>query len=224
MSGAARSLRVVVVDDHPVFREGLAAMLDALPDIDVIGEAADGLHAVALTEADAPDVVVMDLHMPELDGVEATRRITATCPDTAVLVLTMLEDDTSVTAALQAGARGYLVKEADRTEIVRAIAAVASGQAIFGASLAQRLLSSIGVPADQSPAQVGDFAFLTDREHEILELIAHGMTNAAIAVRLVISDKTVRNHVSNIFAKLGVSDRAAAVARARDAGYGNATA
>lgn len=224
MSSAARSLRVVVVDDHPVFREGLAAMLDALPDIEVIGEAADGLHAVALAEAETPDVVVMDLHMPELDGVEATRRITATCPDTAVLVLTMLEDDASVAAALQAGARGYLVKEADRTEIVRAIAAVASGQAIFGASLAQRLLSSVGVPADQSPAQVGDFAFLTDREHEIVELVAHGMTNPAIAARLVISDKTVRNHVSNIFAKLGVSDRAAAVARARDAGYGTATA
>jgi DNA-binding NarL/FixJ family response regulator len=224
MSGAARTLRVVVVDDHPVFREGLAAMLDALPDIDVVGEAADGLQAVAMTEANAPDVVVMDLHMPELDGVEATRRITATCADTAVLVLTMLDDDASVAAALDAGARGFLVKEADRTEIVRAIAAVASGQAIFGASLARRLLSSVGIAVGRSSTQVGDFVFLTDREHEVLDLVALGLTNAAIAARLVISDKTVRNHVSNIFAKLHITDRAAAVARARDAGYGTGTA
>lgn len=223
MSGAARSLRVVVVDDHPVFREGLAAMLDALPDIDVVGEAADGLQAVAITEVNAPDVVVMDLHMPELDGVEATRRITATCADTAVLVLTMLDDDASVAAALDAGARGFLAKEADRTEIVRAIAAVASGQAIFGASLARRLLSSVGISVGRSSAQVGDFVFLTDREHEVLDLVALGLTNAAIAARLVISDKTVRNHVSNIFAKLHITDRAAAVARARDAGYGTGT-
>jgi DNA-binding NarL/FixJ family response regulator len=213
--------RVLVVDDHQMFREGLAAMLDSLPDVAVVGTAGDGAEAIAAADDLAPDIVIMDLHMPRMDGVEATRRIVANRPDTAVLVLTMLEDDHSVFSALEAGASGYLLKESGRAELERAIHAVAAGQSILDRPVARRVLASTRRPPDQRGSPDRDaFPFLTAREHEVLELLARGLTNSAIAARLFLSEKTVRNHVSNIFTKLHVTDRAAAVARARDAGYG----
>lgn len=207
---------VVVVDDHPMFREGLAAFVDLLPDATVVGQAGSGEEAIELVGRTAPDVVLMDLHMPGMNGVEATRRIVAGHPGTAVLVLTMLNDDASIVAAMQAGARGYLLKEATPDEIRRAIGAVAAGDAIFGAGVADRVLASVA-NRQARPAALRD---LTEREHEILDLVAAGLTNSAIATRLFLSEKTVRNYVSQLFTKLGVNDRAAAVAKARDAGYG----
>jgi DNA-binding NarL/FixJ family response regulator len=214
-------LRVVVADDHPMFREGLAATIDGLPRSKVVGQAATGLEAVELAQQAQPDVVVMDLHMPQMNGIDATRHITQRYPQVAVLVLTMLEDDASVVSAMQAGARGYLLKEANRAEIGRALEAVAAGEVIFGPSVAARVLTLFSATtAIQQPGQSA-FPELTDREQEILELVARGLTNPAIASRLYLSEKTVRNHVSNVFAKLHVTDRAAAVARARDRGYGS---
>jgi DNA-binding NarL/FixJ family response regulator len=214
-------LRVVVADDHPMFREGLAATIDGLPRSKVVGQAATGLEAVELAQQAQPDVVVMDLHMPQMNGIDATRHITQRYPQVAVLVLTMLEDDASVVSAMQAGARGYLLKEANRADIGRALEAVAAGEIIFGPSVAARVLTLFS--ATTAVQQSGQSAFpeLTDREQEILELVARGLTNPAIASRLYLSEKTVRNHVSNVFAKLHVTDRAAAVARARDRGYGS---
>jgi DNA-binding NarL/FixJ family response regulator len=214
-------LRVVVADDHPMFREGLAATIDGLPGSKVVGQAATGLEAVKLAQQAQPDVVVMDLHMPQMNGIDATRHITQRYPQVAVLVLTMLEDDASVISAMQAGARGYLLKEANRADIGRALEAVAAGEIIFGPSVAARVLTLFSATtAVQQPGQPA-FPELTDREQEILELVARGLTNPAIASRLYLSEKTVRNHVSNVFAKLHVTDRAAAVARARDRGYGS---
>jgi DNA-binding NarL/FixJ family response regulator len=214
-------LRVVVADDHPMFREGLAATIDGLPGSKVVGQAATGLEAVELAQQAQPDVVVMDLHMPQMNGIDATRHITQRYPQVAVLVLTMLEDDASVVSAMQAGARGYLLKEANRADIGRALEAVAAGEIIFGPSVAARVLMLFSATtAVQQPGQPA-FPELTDREQEILELVARGLTNPAIASRLYLSEKTVRNHVSNVFAKLHVTDRAAAVARARDRGYGS---
>jgi DNA-binding NarL/FixJ family response regulator len=213
-------LRVVVADDHPMFREGLAATIDGLPRSKVVGQAATGLEAVELAQQAQPDVIVMDLHMPQLNGIDATRHISQRHPQVAVLVLTMLEDDASVVSAMQAGARGYLLKEANRAEIARALEAVVAGEVIFGPSVAARVLTIFSTTtASQQPGQPA-FPELTDREQEILELVARGLTNSAIASRLFLSEKTVRNHVSNVFAKLHVTDRAAAVARARDRGYG----
>ena len=207
---------VVVVDDHPMFREGLAGLIDVLADATLVGQAGSGEEALPIVAATDPDVVLMDLHMPGMGGIEATRRIAADHPRTAVLVLTMLRDDASIVAAMQAGARGYLLKEATPDEIRRAVAAVAGGEAIFGAGVADRILA--GVAGGRArPAGMRD---LTEREHEILDLLAGGLTNSAIAGRLFLSEKTVRNYVSQLFAKLGVGDRAAAVAKARDAGYG----
>jgi DNA-binding NarL/FixJ family response regulator len=214
-------LRVVVADDHPMFREGLAATIASLPRREVVGQAATGLEAVELADQAQPDVVVMDLHMPQMNGIDATRHITQTHPQVAVLVLTMLEDDASVVSAMQAGARGYLLKEANRAEIARALEAVAAGEVIFGPSVAARVLALFNTAAGaHQPGQVAAFPELTEREQEILELVARGLSNPAIASRLFLSEKTVRNHVSNVFAKLHVTDRAAAVARARDRGYG----
>jgi len=209
-------IRVVVVDDHPMFREGLTMFLTSDDGIEVVGQAGSGVEALAVAAETKPDVVLMDLHMPQMSGIEATRKLLADQPDAAVLALTMLDDDASVVAALNAGARGYLLKEATPDEIVRGIRAVAAGDAIFGSGVADKVLSGIG----SRPARPAELRNLTDREHEVLDLLATGLTNSAIASRLYLSEKTVRNYVSGLFTKLGVEDRAAAVAKARDAGYG----
>ena len=210
------TVRVLVVDDHPLFREGLRALIADSPGTDLVGLAADGDEAVAITLAERPDVVVMDLRMPGLNGIDATRRIVQALPEVAVLVLTMVEEDASIFAAMRAGARGYVLKGAEPETILRSISVVAAGEAIFGAAVASRLNQFF---AARAPA--GAFPDLTGREREILDLMATGATNATIAARIGLSEKTVRNNVSNVFAKLRVADRAAAVARARDAGLGN---
>jgi DNA-binding NarL/FixJ family response regulator len=220
MNEQEQVLRVVVADDHPMFREGLAATIASLPGKKVVGQAATGLEAIELAQQAQPDVVVMDLHMPHMNGIDATRHITQAHPQVAVLVLTMLEDDASVVSAMQAGARGYLLKEANRAEIARALEAVAAGEVIFGPSVAARVLSLFNTTPDARRPGQAAFPELTEREQEILELVARGLSNPAIASRLFLSEKTVRNHVSNVFTKLHVTDRAAAVARARDRGYG----
>ena len=207
--------RVLVVDDHPLFREGLCGLIRELPSVDLAGQASTGEEALELVAATEPDVVLMDLHMPGIGGIEATRRMTAAHPGTAVLVLTMLDDDQTLRAAVAAGARGYLLKESTPDEIVGAINSVVSGQAIFGGAIGARVLAAL---SSRPPSRSVDG--LTDREEEVLDLLARGLTNAAIAERLGLSGKTVRNHVSNLFTKLGVADRAAAVAKARDAGFG----
>ncbi|MFC4061336.1 response regulator [Planomonospora corallina] len=209
-------ITALVVDDHPVFRQGLRGLLGAM-DIEVVGEAADGQEAVALAAELQPDVVVMDLQMPNGNGIEATRTITRTSPRIGVLVLTMFHDDDSVFAAMRAGARGYLLKEAGAEEIGRAVRAVAAGEAIYGPRIARRVLAFFaGLPGPALPA----FPELTEREREVLELVAQGRSNTEIAGILFLSGKTVRNHVSNIFMKLQVADRAQAIVRAREAGLG----
>ncbi|HEX5427000.1 MAG TPA: response regulator transcription factor [Pedococcus sp.] len=211
-------VRVLLVDDHPVFRHGMRSLLEAVPDVEVVGEGRDGSEAVELAGRLRPDVVVMDLNMPGLDGVAATREICGALPDTGVLVLTMFEDDDSVFAAMRAGARGYLVKGADSPEVLRAIEGVAAGDAIFGPTVAQRVLGYLTRPLSSRDERL--FPDLTSREREILELIAAGSGNVTIAQRLFLSPKTVRNNVSNIFVKLQVADRAEAIVRARRAGLG----
>ena len=211
-------IRVLLVDDHPAFLEGLALLLSDADDLEVVGRALDGEAACRLHAELAPDVVIMDLHMPGTGGIEATRRITEADPSTAVLVLTMVEDDDSVFAALRAGARGYILKGAGRDDVLRAIDAVREGEAIFGPGVAQRILGYWANAGHAAPPVA--FPELTDREREVLELIAQGLNNAEIARRFVLSPKTVRNHISNIFSKLHVADRAQAIVRARDAGLG----
>jgi DNA-binding NarL/FixJ family response regulator len=210
-------LRILVADDHAAFRSGLEALLSTIAGFEVVGEAATGEEAVAGAAATQPDVVVMDLNMPGIDGIEATRRITATSPHIAVLVLSMSDDDDQVFGALKAGARGYLLKGADRAELVRAIRSVSSGEAIFGPAIARRLVAFF---AARPAFEVTVFPELTDREREILDMVARGLNNSEITQRLVLSPKTVRNHVSNIFSKLQVADRAQAIVRAREAGLG----
>jgi DNA-binding NarL/FixJ family response regulator len=212
-----RPVRVVIADDHPLFRQGLVALITDAADTELAGVAADGDEAVAVALRERPDVVVMDLRMPGRSGVEATRAICRELPDVAVLVLTMVDEDGSVFAAMRAGARGYVLKGAGPEEILRSILVVADGEAIFGPYVAARLTSFFA--AAEGPA-VTPFPDLTAREREILTLMATGAGNGAIAARLGLTEKTVRNNVSNVFAKLRVADRAAAVARARDAGLG----
>ena len=210
-------IRILVADDHPGFRSGLRALLGAQTGLVLVGEAETGTEAVELAATLQPDVILMDLSMPGLDGIAATRRIVDTSPHIAVVVLTMADDDAAVFDALRAGARGYLLKGADRIELARAIRAVAAGEAIFGPNVARRLMAYFtSAPTSPIPA----FPELSDREREVLELIARGMSNQQIVDRLVISPKTVRNHVSNIFSKMQVRDRAEAVVRAREAGLG----
>jgi DNA-binding NarL/FixJ family response regulator len=212
-------MRVLVVDDHPLYREGLAMALETMEDVEVVGQAADGTTATELARSLAPDVVIMDLHLPGMSGVEATRQLLADRPNTRVLVLTMLEGDSSLFAAMRAGARGYVLKGADRGEIERALRTVAAGEVVFSSGVAASVTAwfRTGGSGAQEP-----FPELTEREREVLDLVARGLTNAEIAARLVVSDKTVRNHVSNVFAKLHVTNRSGAVARARDAGLGGA--
>jgi DNA-binding NarL/FixJ family response regulator len=210
-------LRVLIADDHPMFLTGLRAVLSDSDRIALVGEATDGQRAIDLAGELRPDVVVMDLHMPGTGGIEATRAIVEQHPDIAVLVLTMAHDDDSVFAAVRAGARGYLLKGADGEELVRAICAVAGGEAVFGPGIAQRVLGYLSTPPDQPQA---GFPELTGREREVVELLAQGMGNQAIATRLSLSPKTVMNYLSNVFAKLQVADRYEMIVRARDAGYG----
>lgn len=214
-------LHVLIADDHPVFLGGLRALLSTQTHIDVVGEATTGAEAVTLASELQPDVVVMDLHMPDLDGVAATRHIVQDSPRIGVLVLTMFDDDDSVFAAMRAGARGYILKGTNQADIVRAVELVGAGGAMFGPLVAQRVIEFFARPRTTGPGSA--FPQLTEREHEILELVAQGQSNQAIAGRLRISDKTVRNHVSNIFTKLAVADRAQAVIRAREAGLGGTT-
>jgi DNA-binding NarL/FixJ family response regulator len=213
-------IRVLLADDHPVYRDGLAALLASVDGLDVVGTAQDGEVAVALAAELQPDVVVMDVQMPGLDGIEATRRLTAANPHIGVVILTMGEEDATLFSAMQAGARGYLLKGANQAEIVRAVTAVARGEAIFGPAIARRIAEFFaGGPAAGAAAEQA-FPQLTAREREILELVAAGRSNAQIAATLFLSPKTVRNNVSNIFAKLHVADRAEAIVRAREAGLG----
>lgn len=209
-------IRILIADDHPVFRYGLRALLSAEPTTEVIGEATTGEEALAQALSLQPDVILMDLNMPGVNGIEATRRIVAEIPHVNILVLTMFDDDDSVFAAMRAGARGYLLKGAEGEETVRAIRVVSGGEAIFSPSIARRLMQYFGASRPTAPPQL--FPDLTEREREILTLIAQGYTNPAIAEKLVLSPKTVRNHVSNIFSKLQVAGRAEAIIRARDAG------
>jgi len=210
-------LRLLIADDHVLVRRGLRAVLGTVPGFEIAAEAGTGREAVALAASIQPDVILMDLQMPELNGIEATRQIVATQPDARVLVVTLFQDDDSVFLALRAGARGYVLKDADEDELVAAIRAVAAGAAIFSAAIATRVLTLFATPRAAFPAV---FPTLTERERETLELIAQGLPNPRIARLLGISTKTVSNHVSVIFGKLQVADRAEAIVRARDAGLG----
>ncbi len=211
-------IRVLIADDHPVFRDGLRVLIDATADMAMAGEAADGDAAVASVAEHHPDVILMDLKMPGLNGIDATRRLRETHPEVGVVVLTMFDDDDSVFAAMRAGARGYLLKGADKDEVRLAVRAAARGEAVFGAGIARRLIGYFASPHPHRPPDL--FAELTAREREILALIATGRNNQAIADELFLSQKTVRNYVSSILSKLQVADRAGAIVRARQAGFG----
>ncbi|MEU8261601.1 response regulator transcription factor [Micromonospora sp. NPDC048999] len=214
------TVRVLVADDHPLFRQGLRSLIADSPETELVGAAADGDEAVAIALAQRPDVVVMDLRMPGLNGVDATRKIVSSVPEVAVLVLTMVEEDASIFAAMRAGARGYVLKGAEPETILRSILVVAAGEAIFGSAVAARLTQYFATGAEHTTTP---FPELTSRERDILALMSTGANNATIASRLGLTEKTVRNNVSNVFAKLRVADRAAAVARARDAGLGSSS-
>jgi DNA-binding NarL/FixJ family response regulator len=209
-------LRVVVVDDHPVFRLGLVALLGSLPGIEVVAEAGTMAEAVAVVGSRRPEVVLMDLQLPDGSGIRATQSIIAANPGIGVLVVTMFADDDAVFAAMRAGARGYLVKGAGQDEIERAVRAVGHGEVILGSPIAQRAAALFAVRSASST-----FPQLTVREHEVLDLLAQGLDNHAIARRLSINEKTIRNHVSNVFTKLQVTDRPQAIVKAREAGMGH---
>jgi DNA-binding NarL/FixJ family response regulator len=212
------TIRILIADDHAVFREGLRAMLSPEPDMEAVGEAATGTEVVERAAELRPDVIIMDIQMPQINGIEATRRILEANPEVGVVVLTMFEDDDSVFSAMRAGARGYVLKGASPSEILNVVRAVAAGDAHFGPEIAKRLMDFFSAPKPTSPAEA--FPELTSREVEILDLIAQGHTNAKIAARLYLSPKTVGNHISHIFTKLQVADRAHAIIRAREAGLG----
>ena len=211
-------LRVLIADDHPLFRAGLGAMLSSAPDTELVGEATTGSEAVHLAAELGPDLVIMDVQMPQTDGIEATRKISRKSPETNILVVTMFEDDGTVFQAMRAGARGYVLKGANYAEMLRAIRAVGNGEAIFSPQIAVRLVKFFAEIRPAAPSRA--FPELSDREREILDLIAQGLKNPEIADRLYLSPKTVRNHVSTILHKLQVADRAQAILRAREAGLG----
>ncbi len=212
------SIRVLIADDHTIFRRGLRAMIDSTPEFEVVGEATTGEEAVAQAAELRPDVVLMDIQMPGLNGIEATRRVVEGNPSAGIVVLTMFEDDDSVFAAMRAGARGYVLKNNDGDEVLKVVSAVANGEAHFGPEIAKRLMGFFSAPRSATLAQA--FPELTVREREVLDLMARGRNNSEISRRLFLSPKTVRNHTSNIFAKLRVGDRAQAIVRAREAGLG----
>jgi DNA-binding NarL/FixJ family response regulator len=207
---------VLIADDHPLFRKGMRALLVTADDLDVVGEATTGQEAIDLAATLQPDVILMDLQMPGVNGIEATRQILHTSPHIRILVITLFEDDASVFSALRAGARGYVLKDAKEEEMLRAIRAVATGEAIFSRTIAARMIDFFAAPRPSAPKEL--FPTLTEREREILQWLARGSTNHDIAKRLALSVKTVNNYVSNIFTKLQVTDRAQAIIRARDAG------
>jgi DNA-binding NarL/FixJ family response regulator len=210
------SIRILIVDDHLLFRDGLRTLIDSAPDCKLVGEATSGREAVSRAAELQPDVILMDVKMPDMDGIQATRQVIRTSPHICILVLTMLEDDNSVFTAMRAGARGYLLKGASHDEVLRAIRAVAAGQAIFSPGIATRLMDFFNA---MHPTKVPDvFPELTDREREVLGFIAQGHNNTEIARELVISPKTVSNHITNILSKLQVADRAEAIIKAREAG------
>lgn len=218
------SIKVLIADDHVFYREGVRALLSNVQEIEVLGEASNGEEAIANTRELQPDVILMDLKMPGMNGIDATRRIHASHPGTGVLVITMFDDDDSVFAAMRAGARGYLLKDADKDEVVRAIVAVHRGEAIFSPAIAQRMMQyfSSSPSSPHKKNQPDEFAGLTERELEILDLIAQGHNNMVISNKLSLSIKTVQNYVSSILTKLQVADRSQAIVRAREAGLGKA--
>ena len=213
-----RTVRVLIADDHAVYRWGLRTLLSSEPDMEVAGEAATGEEVVERAAELRPDVILMDIQMPGMNGIEATRRIIDSNQEIGVVILTMYEDDDSVFSAMRAGARGYVLKGAHPSEILKVLRAVAGGEAYFGPEIARRLMRFFSVPQPASPEEA--FPELTAREHEILDLIAQGHNNTKIAARLFVSPKTVRNHIAHIFTKLQVADRAQAIIRAREAGLG----
>jgi DNA-binding NarL/FixJ family response regulator len=213
-------LRILIADDHPLFREGMRGLLGSLHDTEVVGEASSGEEALQLAKELEPDVILMDIKMPGINGIEATRQILHASPRVGVLMVTMFEDDDSVFAAMRAGAKDYLLKDSSSEEVMHAIRAVASGEAIFGPGIAQRLVSYFSFPSDPA-VRPRAFPEPTKREEQVLSLVAQGKSNQEIAKELFLSLKTVRNHMSNIFLKLQVADRVQAVIRAREAGLGS---
>lgn len=214
------TITVLIVDDHAPFRAGLRALLESASSVTVVADVSSGEDAIHLAARLQPDVILMDVQMSAMNGIEATREILATSPHIAILILTMFEDDDFVFAALRAGARGYLLKGTMKADLLRAIQSAASGEAIFGAGIARRLMTYFA-EVKRPAALPYAFPELTDRERDVLQMIAGHFTNAEIAARLNISLKTVRNHVSNIFNKLQVVDRTQAILKARDAGLGD---
>jgi DNA-binding NarL/FixJ family response regulator len=209
-------VRILLADDHPLFRQGLRSLLDTLPDLEVVGEARTGEQAIMLAQTVQPDLVIMDIQMPDMNGIDATRRLTQTMPHLAILIVTMFEDDASLFAAMRAGARGYVIKDAEPDDMLRAIAAVGQGEAIFSPAIAARVLSMFSSPTEATAKAL--FPTLTERERQILRQLAHSATNAEIAQTLGVTTKTVANYVSTILSKLQVVDRAQAILRAREAG------
>jgi DNA-binding NarL/FixJ family response regulator len=206
-------IRVLIADDHTIFRKGVRALLNSLPNMEVVGEAEDGEAVIQMANELQPDVILMDIQMPNMNGVEATRQIVNDNSDIGIIMLTMFDDDNSTFSAMRAGAKGYILKGASQSEMIRSIEGVANGQAVFGAGVAMQMVNFFANTKASDP-----FPELTEREHEVLKLIADGHSNSEIAEALVISPKTLRNHISNIFAKLQVTDRMQAIKRARDAG------
>ncbi len=210
-------ISLLVVDDHPLVREGVASLMARVGDIDIVADASTGEDAISLVDILQPDVILMDLDMPGIGGIEAIRTISLRHPEIGIIVLTMLDDDDSVFAAVKAGARGYILKDAERGSLLRAIRSVAQGEALLGGVIATRVLAHLTTPPS-APTPDPDIQQLTPREVEILTLIARGCRNAELAERLFISQRTVGNHISNIFRKLHINDRSQAIIRARDAG------
>ena len=214
-----KPIKILVADDHNLFREGLISILETVPETAVVGQAGNGKEAINQAHTTQPDVILMDIMMPEMNGIEATKQILAQQPEIGIIILTMLEDDDSLFAAMCAGARGYILKGADKAEVLATIKAVAGGQALFGPGIASRLTKFFQGRVGKETA-LPPFPELTDRERELLTLIATGKSNSEIATELHISNKTVSNHISNIFNKLQVANRAQAIIKARDAGLG----